>query len=37
MTTPVQQWSDEAFIRLMKDLIKQEKKDEPDTERKTGN
>lgn len=29
--------TDEQFARLMKDLIKQEKKDEPDTERKTGN
>lgn len=35
MTTPVSQWSDEAFIRLMKDLMKQEKQNEPVTERKS--
>ncbi len=23
MTTPVREWSDDAFIRLMKDLMKQ--------------
>lgn len=33
MTTPVKQWSDDAFIRLMKDLMKQEKKDESHSQR----
>lgn len=26
MTTPVREWSDDAFIRLMKDLMKQQPK-----------
>lgn len=26
MTTPVREWSDHAFIRLMKDLMKQQPK-----------
>jgi len=29
MTTPVKQWSDDAFIRLMKDLMKPVKLPEP--------
>lgn len=26
MTTPVREWSEDAFIRLMKDLMKQQPK-----------
>ncbi|NCH92234.1 hypothetical protein EHI89_10960 [Cronobacter sakazakii] len=42
MTTPVREWSDDAFIRLMKDLMKQqpkpqEQKHETDPERRQRN